>query len=328
MDKRLKFLLSLLLIATISCLSIYYVLVVIAPESKEDKIIVILKTNKIHKEFWQTVSAGMKSGSNEFDAKIEIRGPLSETDPEEQIDLINQAILEKPRVIILAPTDADLLVPSARKIRENGIQLIVIHSALNDDLAQAFIATDHIEAGKKAGITLATATDGLPKMAIIHHTKGAPIETERENSILQTLENYPGMINYGTYYSGGHEDEAYELTKKLLKDHPDLNGIIGLNETAILGASKAVKELNKANKIKLVGFGNSIYQIMLMEEGIILATVVQKPFNMGYLGIKTAVQLIQGERIDANLNIDSVVVTTENMYSQENQGLLFPLVER
>ena len=52
---------------------------------------------------------------------------------------------------------------------------------------------------------------------------------------------------------------------------------------------------------------------------------MQKPFNMGYLGIKYALDAIKGEKIPAVIDTGAVVITKENMYTSENQKLLFPV---
>jgi ribose transport system substrate-binding protein len=329
MAQQIKWTLSILLLGIAIFLSIYFLLPLTESAGNgENKIIVILKTNDYRVEFWQTVSAGVESATKEFDANVEIRGPLTETDVSQQIELVNQAILENPQAIILAPTNYDLLVPAAMKAIQKGIKLVIIDSPLNMEATHHFIATDNVEAGKKAAQILAVATNNKSKMIIIHHKIDANTETEREQGISQALHAYPNMTSLGTYYSEGLEERAYEMTKELLDKYVDINGVIGLNEQATLGAAKAIKEKNKVGQVKLIGFDASIYEIKLLEEGVLDATIVQKPFNMGYLGVKTAIQLIKQEHTEPRLDIASIIVTKDNMYSHENQQLLFPFVEK
>ncbi|MGF9913852.1 substrate-binding domain-containing protein [Paenibacillus ehimensis] len=298
-------------------------------ESGKDKsIIVIMKSNDIRTEFWQTVRAGAKTAAKEFQAKADVRGPLQETDVQEQIGLVEQAIAEKPQAIVLAPADDDLLVPVAEKVRKAGIKLVMIDSPLGGNPADSFIASNNLDAGKKAGRALASMTKGRPAVAILSDKSGSPTATDRETGIREALAADPSAVVVGTRYAANQEERAYRATNQLLADHPEINGMICLNETATLGAAKAIKELNKSASVKLVGFGASIYEIKLLEEGTLHATLVQKPFNLGYLGVKAAVELIDGKKANPRDNIDSTVVTKENMYDPENQKLLFPFVER
>jgi ribose transport system substrate-binding protein len=66
----------------------------------------------------------------------------------------------------------------------------------------------------------------------------------------------------------------------------------------------------------------------LLEEGVIQAIVVQKPFNMGYLGVKTSIHLLNKVKISPRMDTGSEIITQDNMYTYENQKLLFPFVER
>ena len=64
-----------------------------------------------------------------------------------------------------------------------------------------------------------------------------------------------------------------------------------------------------------------------MEAGVYEALAIQKPFNMGYLGVETAVRAARGERVEENIDSGSELITKENMYTEENQKLLFPVAE-
>jgi ribose transport system substrate-binding protein len=52
--------------------------------------------------------------------------------------------------------------------------------------------------------------------------------------------------------------------------------------------------------------------------------VLQDPINMGYLGVKTMVQHLRGERVETRIDTGSTVATRENMNEPEISGLLNP----
>jgi ribose transport system substrate-binding protein len=294
---------------------------------EEKKIIAVLKTSDVHSDFWQTVSAGAKAAAKELSIKIDVQGPLQEADVNTQIHLLEEAIKQKPQAIILAPTDSQKLAPIAKKIQEAGIRLVVIDTPLSGNLSPNFVSNNNIEAGIQAGITAATETNGNPVVAILKDSPDADTFSEREQGIQQSLFKYKNSIA-GTFYTEGSEERAYNIITTLVAVHPEVNAIITLNEPATLGAAKAIKEKKKVNDIKLIGFDSSIYAIKLMEEGILNAVIVQKPFNIGYTGVKNALQLIDGKKISRITYIDSIVVMKSNMYSPENQKLLFPFIEK
>lgn len=294
-------------------------------EPKNGSIIVILKTTNIGMAFWQTVNAGIHAAAKEFDVRTAIRGPLSETDHDEQIRLLEQAIAEQPRAIILAASNDRKLEPAVRQAVKAGIPLVCIDSGRLSQISRHAIAHDNIGAGKQAGLALRSETGGHGAYALIGSKQGVAESDEREQGILQSLSVFPEMEYLDTVYSQGDETIAYEAMRDLLERHPDMNGVVTLSEADTLGAAKLLKERALTERIKLIGFDSSIHEIMLLEEGAIHALVVQRPFNLGYLGVKTAVQILTGENASAKVDIDSRVITRANMHAPENQRLLFPL---
>jgi ribose transport system substrate-binding protein len=92
--------------------------------------------------------------------------------------------------------------------------------------------------------------------------------------------------------------------------------------------TKAIKDLGAESHVKLAGFDSSMDEIALLEDGYIQATVVQNPFNMGYLAIQTALQVSDGKKVNSRIDTGSVVITKENMFTKENQKLLVPFAEK
>jgi ribose transport system substrate-binding protein len=168
----------------------------------------------------------------------------------------------------------------------------------------------------------------ISQIAIINFVKGSSTSSDREEGVRQELALHPGIKIMDTYFCDGVEENAYEYTKELLNSKKWVDGIVALNETATQGAARAVKELGMSGKVKLVGFDSSIQEINLLEEGVIQSLIVQKPFNMGYLGVKTSAQLLKKIKINPKIDTGSEIITKDNMYTYENQKLLFPFVER
>jgi ribose transport system substrate-binding protein len=76
-----------------------------------------------------------------------------------------------------------------------------------------------------------------------------------------------------------------------------------------------------------VGFDNSSSEVQLLENEIMLGTVIQKPFTMGYLAVKTALEVVSGHKVDPVMDTGSEFITKENMYTSENEKLMFPFIE-
>ncbi|MEC0228662.1 substrate-binding domain-containing protein [Paenibacillus alba] len=296
---------------------------------KKLEIAIVLKTNNIRSDYWQMVRLGAEEAAKEYAVNLDIRGPLSESDTAGQIRSVDEALAKKPDAIILAAADYEGLSSAAEKITRSGVKLILIDSPVRSHLETSLIMTDNTEAGRQAGMILAEGhNDSLFRVMTLSSGKESLTEKERQDGCKEAFASFPNVAYAGNFVLDGTEDAVYVQVKNLLAMYPDIQGIVALNETATLGAARAAKEMKAGDRIQVVGFDSSIYQIKLLEEGILKAEIVQKPFNIGYVAVETAVQASSGIKVDPKINIESRSITRENMYTQENQELLFPMVEK
>ncbi|MCR8645550.1 substrate-binding domain-containing protein [Paenibacillus sp. N1-5-1-14] len=322
---KLKWLIIVCLLAGIAWLTT--VLIAKQLNSSKDTILFIPKTIDKSVEFWQVLNQGVMAAAKEYGMDVKVTGTTTETDIAGQIKLLEQAIQQKPNSIILAATDYNRIVPVANKIIASGIDLITVDSGLNGGVSESFIATNNYAAGRKAGEAMKSAIQSNSTLAIISFVKGSATAMERERGVRDSLSEQSDLKVTDTYYSDGSQERAYQLTVALM-NNPSIDGIIGLNEPSTVGAAKAIKDLQGQSRVKLIGFDSSMDELAFLEEGILQAIVIQKPFSMGYLAVQTARRVLQGEKVSSLIDTGSEVITTANMYTMENQKLLFPFTEK
>lgn len=318
--QRFTVLLALVLAAAALFFVFYFQLYRVG-STRERTVVVMLKTSNIRSDFWQTVGDGAEAAAKENGARAEVLGPLQENDTAAQIDLLEEAMASKPDAIVAAPSNDTAVIRELERIRKAGIELMVMDTPLNMDKEPPVVSGDHREAGIQAGRFAERETAGRPVVAILSDFPNSNVSAERESGIVSALAQ---GSHVGTFYVGDSEEAAYDTALSLLKNKPSVNAIMAINEPAALGSAKAIKELNRSGSVRLVAFDSSLYEIKLLEEGSLSAIIVQKPFNMGYLGVKNALRQLDGKKIDRETLIDPLVVTKDNMYSPENQKLLFP----
>jgi len=290
------------------------------------KVIVIFKTADFPPNpFWANVRDGAMSAGKDFGIAVSVRGPAVETDVQGQIAIVRQAIGEKPDAIVLAAADYNLLVPLAREVKSRGIRLVCIDSFISSNDDDVRIGTDSYEGGQKCAAALLRCIRPGDLVAIMSYVKGSSTAIDRESGARNVLAGKVRLLD--TLYSNADPDLAYAQAARLIACTPDLRGIVALNDPTARGAARALDESGKAASIPLIGFDNSLLVLHYVERGIIRDTVVQKPFNMGYLGVKVARQLIEHQRPPRFINTGSVDISRTNMFQPENQKLLFPVSE-
>lgn len=294
----------------------------------DKKISVVFISKRISEEndFWSSVIEGVYMAASEYDIDLTIMGPESEAEYELQNEMIEEAIAMGPDVIALVPSSYTMTVPYARKIEEAGIKLVLLDSVMEVEIGLCVIATDNYEGGYKMGNYMTQYAHETSVIGIVSHIPGASTAIERERGVRAGLRDYEKQI-VDVVFSSSDYEKAYEMTVQMIKEHPGMNLIIGLNEDSSVGAARAVKDLGLAGRIHMIGFDSSIEQIQLLEEGVFDAIVVQKPLNMGYLGIKMAYQSVMNQNISPKVDSGSVLISRDTIYTEENEKLLFPFRE-
>ena len=120
------------------------------------------------------------------------------------------------------------------------------------------------------------------------------------------------------------QESAYEGTKKLLEEHPEINTVAALNEFMSLGSGYAVRDLKASDKVNIYAFDSNVVSVGMLETGEIEGLVVQNPYAMGYLGVETAYNLISGVSIGSDrIDTTTTYVYSGNMYDIDIQRMIF-----
>jgi ribose transport system substrate-binding protein len=279
--------------------------------------------------FWDVVRQGVETAAEDFQVTVFIQGPPSETQIDLQIEMIRKALERRPQAIVAAAADFKRLAPIAGEIQQEGIPLITIDSFIDSDIPVSRIGTDNHAAGYKAGEALQDflppeeASSAGAQIAIISYLRDTSSQIDREEGVRDFL--FGKLTAAGTWYCNADIAVAEEQVRQILLELPEVTGFVALNEQATVGAARAIEAAGRGGSVTLIGFDNSPPIIQFLENGVIQAIIVQKPFNMGYLGIKSAVDTINGTAVDAVIDTGSVCITRDTMYTSENQKLLFPV---
>lgn len=286
------------------------------------KVTLVLKTDISTAEFWEIAMEGVKQAAEDYQIDLTITGTSAEKEIEEQIELMEEVIAEKPDVIVLAASDFDRMAPSAEAAVKAGIQVITMDSDVNTTVRACYVASNNYEIGRAMGDLLCDKLPEGGKVAIMAHGNSST-----------AIERVEGAWNYvkesgvfelvGIYDCNDSQTMAYQYADKILSQHNDLSAIICSNEVCNVGVANYFAEHNVQN-VALVGCDNSKVQVSYLEQDVIQGIVIQQPFNMGYLAIKAAAQLALGEDLPERIEIPCISITKENMYDIENQKLLFP----
>lgn len=317
------------LIVTISVFLIFTLAIKITINKKVDSNVVylILKSDDPEYEFWQKVKKGAEISAQELDIELVFKGAHNEKDIDEQIEIIENVINENPLGIVIAPSDYKRLAPVVEKAIDSGINCVLIDCFIDTDYDISLIATDNVKGGEIIAREMAKYIGNKGKVAVMAHVKGSTTAIERDKGFREAIKQYPDIkVIENTWYTNGTENNAYEETLKLLKENENIDGIFWTNEKTIMGIARAIEEKGLKDQVSLFGFDGNKEEVYCMEKDILSAVVVQRPFNMGYLGVKTVVEEATKGQRPQYIDTGCKLIKKDSLFTPENSKLLFPLV--
>lgn len=291
--------------------------------ARDYQIQVIFKAYKNPPAFWREVGKGITAAQEEFGVHCEITAPDVESDIDQQIALVREAIAKKPDALILAATDYEKLVPVCKEATDAGILLVTVDSDVNLPQRAAFVSTDNYEMGRKLAGLLEEQCGTEASFGVIGHVESASTAVDR---LAGLLDNTPSADTRmaGLAWCDGYVEYAKQLSLRMLDAHPEITCMVGLNESSALGIVAALQERELVGKVSLVVCDSSEEQIRSLENGTIQACVVQNPFSMGYFSVSNAIQLLNRQSVPPITYTDSVVVHKGNLRNPNVQQLIIP----
>ena len=296
---------------------------------KKDTLVVALVPKGQAQIFWQTVHAGAVAAGREFGVEILWNGPASETDFTRQINIVDDFINQRVDGIVLAPSHGESLVPIVERAAQERIPVTICDSGINTDRYLCYVSTDNSRGGALAAERLGTVLPSGGKIAMIGNLPGSVSTTERENGFRATLtRKHPGLQIVAFQYGMSDRSKSLAIAEDILTAHPDLAGIFCTNEAGTLGAVQGVKSKGAVGRVRIVGFDTSPTLIEDLRSGFIDSLVVQNPFRMGYLGVKSIVDFLRGRQPDKRIDTGATVVTAANLDEPGIQELVNPPIDK
>ena len=323
------FLLILLATISISCTKAE------APAARKKLTIAVIPKGTTH-EFWKSIHAGSNKAAQELAAQgtqVEViwKGPLREDDREQQIQVVEGFAAQGVSGIVLAPLDNRALVRPVGDAKRAGVPTVIIDSGLESDEIVSFVATDNRKGGSLAADRMGQLLNGKGKVLVLRYAEGSASTTERETGFIEQIKaKFPEIeLVSMDQYAGATRDTAKRASENLLNRFGDeVQGIFTPNESSTAGMLLALQDIDKAGKISFVGFDVSQTFIDALNAGQLHGIVVQNPFNMGYLGVRTMVDNLLGRTVEKKIDTGVMLVTKENMESPEVKTLLHPPLDQ
>ena len=303
------------------------------PAATGKLIIPVIPKGTTH-EFWKSIHAGAEMAKSELkDVEIVWRGPLKEDDRDGQIAVVEDFITQKVSGIVLAPLDDVALKAPVAAAKKAGIPVVIIDSGLQGDDYASFVATDNEKGGFMAGEQMVRLLNGKGKVVMLRYQEGSASTQLREKGFLDAISKAKGIeVVSSNQYGGATAGSAQTASENLLTPFKvdgklSIDGIFTPNESTTFGMLRCLEDA-KLIGVKFVGFDASPNLVEALKGGQIDGLIVQNPVKMGYLGVKTIVAHLRGEKIETKIDTGVQLVTKKNMETPEISNLLNPPLDK
>lgn len=262
-------------------------------ERKQTTIAIIPKVINI--PYFNAVEEGVNEAAKVLDVHVIFEGPVI-ADAQQQIAIIEKMIAKKVDVIAVSANDPDTLVPVLKKAQKQSIKVITWDADTKPEARAYFVNMVNPETlGRHLMDMLAWNTKEKGDFVIMTGAYSASNLNEWLKWIqVQQKEYYPDMNLVEIVATDDNPHKAYMLATKLLKNNPNLKGIIGNSSVGPPAAAQAVKENGKSGKVSVVGLSSPNSMNVYLKEGSAQIITLWSPKKLGYLTVAIANNISEG----------------------------------
>lgn len=276
-------------------------------------------------EGWRIIKEGMEQAASEMNVNIRFLTLLEENSIKEQTELIERELNDGTDAILISPTDYNAMASTIENVRKK-VPVVLFESNIETKQNIPYISCDNYELGQSLAEEIVRNGNTRSKVSIIKSDLNCSSINERYLGFVDEIEK--SKNTYEFLELPRDEVQLYNKVREIIENN-ETDVIITFEPNILESIGKAKKYVLSTNNLKynveLYGTGSTSLIISLIEENVINSIAMQNEFNVGYLSVKASVSQIEEKSIDDSI-ITSTIINSRNMYSKENQRMLFPFV--
>lgn len=250
-----------------------------------DKEVYYLIASNLALPYWQTAVAGFNHAAAQYHVTARVDGP-DDHQPQAELAALQKAVAAKPAGILISVADVATLQPAIDAAVGAGIPVITIDSDAPGSHRLYFIGTNNLEAGRLGGRRVVEKLGG--KGNVVFFTLGGQANTdERLKGFKDVFASRPGINIVEVVDIQGDPRIAFDRTQQFmaLNGPKKIDAFVCLDSASGKMVADAVKRTGATDRL-LIAWDVSQDTLDSIKAGVIDSTVAQKPFTMGYVGLK------------------------------------------
>lgn len=234
--------------------------------------------------YWQEVEAGFRDAARVLGVKGQLTGPTSYA-PDEELKAFQEAVASHPAGIVVSPARPEIFKDAIDAALRADIPVICVDSDSPESRRILFIGTNNYRAGLESGARIAELMHGHGALVVITIPGQFNLD-ERARGVGDALKKYPSIHITKIVNDSGNSQIAADELSQLLQSREKMDGIVCLEASGGPGAAKALDHFDMGGKMPVVAMDANPETLAWISKGAIAATIAQKPYTMGFYGLK------------------------------------------
>jgi ribose transport system substrate-binding protein len=266
-----------------------------------------LVANNLKLTYWQTAVQGFNKAAAEYHVKAQVVGPDT-YDSQAELTALQHAVAAKPAGILISVADAASFQSEINSAIDAGIPIITMDSDAPHSHRLFFIGTNNLEAGRLGGQRVVDKLPGGKGNVVFFSMPGQPNLDERFRGYQEVFSDHPGIKTVEVVDIKGLSTAAFDKAEQYMAQTgpKKIDAFICLEASAGKEVGTVLKRANAKDRL-LIAMDVDPDTLTLIKDGVIDATISQKPYTMGYVGLKALDQIFHDgpKTLRSDYSVDS-----------------------
>lgn len=290
---------------------------------KSGKPYIAIISKGFSQQYWQAVKKGADEAAAKYNVKISFDGPDNESQVDQQVNMLHNALNKNPDAIGFAALDTQAAMSYLKQAQSRKIPIVAFDSGVQGDIPVTTAATNNKDAGALAADKLAELIGKKGEVAVVAHDQTSQTGINRRDGFVNEIKaKYPNIKIDDIQYGDSDILKSTDVAKAIMQAHPKLKGFYGTNENSAIGIDNAISEIGKKG-ITVVGFDSGKQQLDAINSGIEAGAITQDPIGIGYATVQAAVEALQGKKLKKTIDTGFYWYDKSNMNSSKIKPLLY-----
>lgn len=236
--------------------------------------------------------------------------PGKPDDVDEQIRLVEHAIVERPDAVVFVPVHVTALNASVRKFNAAGIPVVNYLNRLTEGRFVSFVGSDDYQLARDIAAYLFRHLGGNGEVVIMEGVPAAVTSRERVRGFRDAARQWPGIRIVATGTGDYQQDTARRVMTELLSRLPRIDGILSANDVMALGILSALDAAGRS--VPLIGVNALPEAIDAIKAGRLLATADFDAMKISCIATEAVIRHLRGEAVPGEIILPVTIVDRSN----------------